>query len=96
MSGLIAEVAELLKLPNVDPQLREAALVTAAQKLEAHELTCYASAHNFARLLSFHEDLRPLEESFHEEQGMEEQVSAMSESLQIDELESEKEIKSAA
>ncbi|HWH70210.1 MAG TPA: DUF892 family protein [Candidatus Sulfotelmatobacter sp.] len=91
MTGLLAEAKELLSQEEMDPQLLDAALTAASQKVEAFEITCYACAHNYARLLGFHEDLKPLEESFHEEEKMEEKLSAISESLAMEELESETE-----
>jgi len=49
----------------------------------------YACAHSFARLLGFHADLKPLEETFQEEQRMEEKLAVFSETLALDEVESE-------
>jgi len=95
MGGLVSETKDLLKEGASDPELLEAALVANAQKIEAQEITTYACAHNFARLLGFHDDLKPLEDSFHEEEQMEEKLSTLSESLNVEELESEERAKAA-
>lgn len=92
MAGLVAEVKDLLSDTTSDPQVRDAALVAAGQKVEALEITSYACAHNFARLLGFHDDLAALEESFREEEKMEEVLSAMAEALNVEELESSTEL----
>lgn len=96
MAGLVAEVNDLLSDATSDPQVRDAALVAAGQKVEAFEITSYACAHNFARLLGFHDDLAALEESFHEEEKMEEVLSAMAEALNVEELESSIELQTEA
>lgn len=88
MAGLIAEVKDLIADGGSDPQLRDAAMIAAGQKIEAFEITSYACAHNFARLLGFHDDLATLEASFREEEKMEEVLSGMAEALSLEEIES--------
>ena len=91
MSGILAEAKELLKQQAANPVL-SLALVSAAQEVAGHEITGYACAHSFARLLGFHQDLKPIEDTFHEEKKMEQRLAALAESLGIEELDSEEEV----
>lgn len=88
--GILAEAAELLKQPKpVDPQFMALALTSATQEIEGNEVTCYAYAHIYARLLGFHEDLKPLEQTFQEEKRMEEGLAALAEAMEGGEADSE-------
>ncbi len=92
MAGLLSEMKDVLRLEVTDPALKDAALISAAQKAESHEIDGYAMAHNFARLLGLGEDLKLLEQSLNEEKAMEEKLSGMAESLQTEEAEAEETI----
>ncbi len=96
MGGILAESKDLLKQAEAtDPQLLTLALVGAAQDVEGHEITGYACAHNYARLLGYGEDLKPLEETFQEEKRMEESLLTVAERLGAEEKESEVEVEPA-
>lgn len=95
VAGLLAYVKDLLKQEG-DPQVLTLALISAAQDVEGHEISTYACAHNYARLLGFHEDLKPLEQTFDEEKAMEEKLANASETLSLEELDSETELEEAA
>lgn len=51
-------------------------------------LGAIGTSSNYARLLGFHEDLRPLEQTFHEEKQMEENLLSLSERLGAETVES--------
>src|SRR5207237_1399832 len=74
MNGLLAEARDLVRRDGVDSDFMDASLMVAAQKVEAHEVACYACLHVQARFLGFHSDLAPLEKSFEDEKRMEENL----------------------
>lgn len=89
MRGILGECRELLKQRTQDPDVLSLALISLAQLVEGHEITAYACAHNFARLLGFYEDLKPLEQSFYEERKMEDGLMKLAEALGIDQMEAD-------
>lgn len=91
MSGILAEANELLRRAEPDSEVLALALASVLQDAVGHQITCYACTHNYARLLGFHEDLRPLEQTFHEEKQMEENLLSLSERLGAETVESEAE-----
>lgn len=96
MSGILSESEELLQQQeSADPDILTLALASAAEDVEGHEITGYACAHTYAKLLGFHEDLRPLEQTFQEEKNMEDELVALAEGLGIEEAESETPIEHA-
>jgi ferritin-like metal-binding protein YciE len=77
-SRLITELRHQLRPAGRHYDLRyEAALLSALHKMEAFKIACYASTHSYARLLSFHDDLAPLEATYSEEKQMEERIENM-------------------
>ena len=87
MSGILAESKELLnQQESADPQILTLALGSAAQDVEGHEITGYACAHTYAKLLGFQEDLEPLEQTFEEEKKMENDLVAIAEGLAVEEV----------
>ena len=89
MAGLLAEAQDLLEQPIEDPELLEAALVLAAQKMEAFEAVCYASLHNFARILNRRDDARILQQIWAEERRMHDVLAGFAESLEFEAIEAE-------
>lgn len=66
MEGLITEGEELINAPG-DPDTRDAALISAAQRVEHYEIAAYGTARTFARLLDFHDAARLLDKTLDEE-----------------------------
>ena len=50
MEGLIADGQEIMK-ENMDPSVKDAALIAAAQKIEHYEISGYGTARTFAQAL---------------------------------------------
>jgi len=91
MRGLLEEAKELLEEEDNDPDVLDAALVEAAEQVEGHEVSAYACAFKFARMLGHEEDLKPLETSFNEEQKMEELLVTVGNTLDREEASTERE-----
>lgn len=89
MSGLLFNAKELLKHPPEDRQLLEAALISAAQKVEAFETAAYAGVHTYAKFLGYRDDMELLERTYQEEKKMEDQLTGFGENLTFEAAESE-------
>ncbi|HEX7069701.1 MAG TPA: ferritin-like domain-containing protein [Rhodothermales bacterium] len=66
MEGLITEGEELIRAPG-DPDTRDAALISAAQRVEHYEIAAYGTARTFARRLDFNDAARLLDQTLDEE-----------------------------
>ncbi|MDB6029801.1 MAG: hypothetical protein JWM16_139 [Verrucomicrobiales bacterium] len=74
-SHLLTKLRRFLKTPAQPQDTRhQAAILSALHKVEAFEISSYAATHSYARLLSFHDDLAPLEKSYGEEKAMEQRI----------------------
>ncbi len=80
MKGLIAEGDEALNAETDDDDVRDAAIIVAAQKVEHYEIAGYGSACAFARRLGRTEDLKLLEETLAEEKEADKLLTELSES----------------
>jgi ferritin-like metal-binding protein YciE len=74
-SHLITSLKRFVKEPRKFHDARhEAAMLTSLHKVESFEVACYATTHSYARLLSFHDDLAPLERAYNDGRIMEERL----------------------
>ena len=79
MQGLIAEGAEVMNLEG-DPELKDLALIAAAQRVEHYEMAGYGCARTFARRLGFNEVADLLQETLDEEGNADKTLTSISES----------------
>jgi ferritin-like metal-binding protein YciE len=66
MQGLIAEGQEIIDMEG-DPEVKDAALIAAAQRVEHYEIAGYGCARTFARQLGRNDVAEKLQESLDEE-----------------------------
>lgn len=66
MEGLITEGEELINAPG-DPDTRDAALISAAQRVEHYEIAAYGTARTFAKRLDFGDAAKLLDKTLDEE-----------------------------
>ncbi|TLD71373.1 ferritin-like domain-containing protein [Phragmitibacter flavus] len=66
MAGLLEEGAEIMEEEG-DPEVLDAALIVAAQKVEHYEIAGYGSAQTFAELLGETNDQKVLQQTLDEE-----------------------------
>ena len=66
MEGLLEEGEELLK-ERADPDVLDAALISAAQRVEHYEMAGYGCARTYARLLGLNDDAKILQQTLDEE-----------------------------
>jgi ferritin-like metal-binding protein YciE len=79
MDGLIKEAEELMKDNDKGP-VRDAAIISAAQKVEHYEIASYGTLRSFAQILGFDEAAGVLEEILSEEKSADEILTEVAES----------------
>lgn len=79
MQGLIAEARDTIQ-EEADPEVLDAALIVAAQKVEHYEIAGYGSVRTFARQLGYTEAARLLDETLREESAVDEKLTRAAES----------------
>lgn len=78
MQGLIAEGNEVINLEG-DPELKDLALIAAAQRVEHYEMAGYGCARTFAQRLGFMEVADLLQETLNEEGNADKMLTSISE-----------------
>jgi ferritin-like metal-binding protein YciE len=79
MQGLIAEADEMIENDG-DPEVKDAALIAAAQRIEHYEIAAYGSVCAFAKLLEERGVWRLLQATLAEEKATNEALTALAES----------------
>ncbi|MHB8412630.1 MAG: ferritin-like domain-containing protein [Candidatus Acidiferrales bacterium] len=80
MQGIVAEGAEMLA-EDFEGALKDAALITAAQRVEHYEIAAYGSVHAFAELLGESQASSLLEQTLNEEKETDEKLTELSEKI---------------
>lgn len=78
MEGLIEEGQELLE-EDADPDVRDAALIGAAQRVEHYEIAGYGTARTYARQLGFNNHVELLQRTLDEEGQTDERLTKLAE-----------------
>lgn len=76
MEGLITEAKELLD-EDADPEVMDAALIVAAQKIEHYEIAGYGSVCTFSRVLNYEDAARVLKQTMAEEETTDKKLSQL-------------------
>jgi ferritin-like metal-binding protein YciE len=79
MEGLIEEGEEILS-EDADPDVRDAALIAAAQRVEHYEIAAYGTARTYARQLGFDKHVELLQRTLDEEGQTDERLTKLAES----------------
>jgi len=79
MKGLLQEGKEMLDA-NGDPEVKDAALIAAAQRVEHYEMAGYGTARMFAQRLGWDEPGRLLQSTLEEEKAADEKLTEIAES----------------
>ncbi len=87
MEGLITEGKELLE-EDAEPQVLDAGLIAAAQKVEHYEIASYGTARTWAEQLGLEEAVSLLEETLDEEKSTDEKLTEIAVNLVNEEAES--------
>ena len=78
MKGLIAEGEEMVQAKG-DPDVKDAALIAAAQRVEHYEIAGYGTARTFAQHLGLDQAARLLQETLDEEGNTDKRLTALAE-----------------
>jgi ferritin-like metal-binding protein YciE len=79
MEGLLEEGKEVMS-EDIDPEVLDAALIAAAQKVEHYEISAYGTARAYARLLGDNAAVDLLTRTLEEEVGADEKLTHLAES----------------
>ena len=78
MKGLIAEGEEVIQAKG-DPDVKDAALIAAAQRVEHYEIAGYGTARTFAQRLGLQEAAQLLQETLNEEGATDHKLTELAE-----------------
>ena len=79
MEGLVEEGSEVMQ-ENMEPDVMDAALIAAAQKVEHYEIASYGTARAWAQRLGYDKAARLLQETLEEESMANEKLTKIAES----------------
>ena len=79
MGGIIAEGAELIE-EEADPEVKDAGLIAAAQRVEHYEIAGYGSARTFAELLGDDQGAKLLQTTLKEEAETDQKLTHLAKS----------------
>jgi ferritin-like metal-binding protein YciE len=80
MEGLIEEGKEMM-LEDMNPDVLDAALIVAAQKVEHYEMAGYGSVRTYANILGMRDDVRQLQQTLDEEGEADKRLTSIAESV---------------
>lgn len=83
IEGVIKEGSELLGEVD-DEDVRDAAIIASAQKVEHYEMAAYGTVRTWANLLGQEEAARLLEETLNEEKEADQKLTELSESINVE------------
>ncbi len=78
MEGIIKEGNEVMH-ETADPQVRDAALIAAAQKVEHYEISGYGTARTYAQMLGHHNFAQTLDQIANEEGQADKKLTTLAE-----------------
>ncbi len=79
MEGLVAEGAEMIE-ERAEPEVRDAGLIAAAQRVEHYEMAGYGTVRAYAKLLGEAECLQLIEATLSEEEATDKALTKLAES----------------
>jgi ferritin-like metal-binding protein YciE len=79
MEGIIAEGAEMIQ-EKADPEVKDAGLISAAQRVEHYEIAGYGTARTYAELLGDKEGAKLLEATLDEEEETDKELTKIAKS----------------
>ncbi len=88
IAGVIEEGSDLLKEAE-DEDVRDAAIIASAQKVEHYEMAAYGTVRTWATLLGVQDAVNLLEETLNEEKEADEKLTQIAESINVEAREAE-------
>jgi ferritin-like metal-binding protein YciE len=90
MQGLVAEGKEIIE-EDFEDQVKDAALISAAQRVEHYEIAAYGTVRTFAEILGEQDAVSLLEKTLQEEKETDEKLTELSESINVEAAQAEPE-----
>ena len=87
MEGVLKEGSDLLK--EVGEEVKDAAIIAAAQRVEHYEMAGYGTARTYAKLLGFDDAAGMLQQTLEEEKQADETLSELAEELNVEAIDAE-------
>jgi ferritin-like metal-binding protein YciE len=88
MAGLIEEGSEVIE-EDAEPEVKDAALIAAAQRVEHYEIAGYGCVRTYAKLLGNTDAMRLLQQTLDEEGETDKALTKLAESINVDAIEPE-------
>jgi len=82
MKGLVEEGSEVIE-EEMDPEVKDAALIGAAQRVEHYEMAGYGTVRTFAHLLGHHDLEAILQQTLEEEAGADEKLTGIASKINV-------------
>jgi ferritin-like metal-binding protein YciE len=79
MEGIITEGDEMIR-EDAEPDVKDAALISAAQRIEHYEMAGYGTVRTYAQLLGMQDHARVLHQTLDEEGMTDKKLTALAES----------------
>ena len=83
MQGLLKEGKEMIK-EDAEPEVKDAGLIAAAQRVEHYEIASYGCARTFAELLGMNDIARLLQQTLDEEGETDKKLTAIAERINVE------------
>ena len=80
MKGLMEEGNKILD-EDADPVVKDAAIISAAQRVEHYEMAVYGTLRTWARILGYEDSARLLEETLDEEEGTDSALTGIAQQI---------------
>ncbi|HZR57525.1 MAG TPA: ferritin-like domain-containing protein [Terriglobales bacterium] len=84
MEGLVKEGSEVIEDDDFEGELKDAALIGAAQRVEHYEISGYGTVRTFATLLEDDEAIELLEQTLEEEKETDQKLTEIAESVNLE------------
>ena len=94
MAGLLAEAKEMME--DAEPNVKDAALIAAAQKVEHYEIASYGCLRTWADLLEIDQASMLLQETLDEEKETDEKLTDIAASINVEAREERDEVESSS
>ncbi len=80
MRGIIEEGSELIK-EKADPSVKDAGLISAAQRVEHYEMAGYGTVRTFAQMLGYDDQAQTLQQTLNEEGDTDHKLTQLAETM---------------
>ncbi|HEV2856141.1 MAG TPA: ferritin-like domain-containing protein [Thermoanaerobaculia bacterium] len=80
MEGLIEEAKEMMQEEDMEPEILDTALLSAAQKIEHYQIASYGTVRTYAQVLGEDQHVRLLQKTLDEEQDADKNLTRLAES----------------